>query len=128
MNWDHVGLKCADIGKSLHFYCDLLGFELQEKLEILGRTFLFVGNGSTRIELEQGAPSDTQINPRFQTGQNHLAFLVPDVKALVDRLKSGGVPVVLEPFSTRPGRLVAFVEDPDGVFIQLIELLNENPS
>jgi hypothetical protein len=40
----------------------------------------------------------------------------------VERLKSGGVPIVLPPFQTRPDRRVAFVEDPDGVFVQFIEL------
>jgi catechol 2,3-dioxygenase-like lactoylglutathione lyase family enzyme len=87
-----------------------------------------VGNETTSIEIEQGNPGDKQIDPRFQTGQNHLAFLVEDIRALVDRLKTRDVPIALEPFSTRPDRLVAFIEDPDGVFIQLIELIDETVS
>jgi len=125
MRWDHVGLKCADLERSLTFYRDLLGFQVLEELEILGRRFTFVGNETTSIEIEQANPGDRQIDPRVQTGQNHLAFRVDDVRALVDRLKARGVPILLEPLSTRPGRLVAFVEDPDGVFIQFIELLKE---
>lgn len=125
MRYDHVGLKCADLERSLAFYCDTLGFRVLEELEIFGRRFTFVGNETTAIELEQGNPGDTRIDPRSQTGQNHLAFLVDDVRELAARLASRGVPIVLEPLSTRPGRLVAFVEDPDGVFIQLIELVDE---
>ncbi len=125
MKWDHVGIKCADIEKSLAFYCDLLGFEIQEKLEIMGKTFYFVGNESTSIEMEAGNPGDTQIDPRFQTGQNHLSFLVDDVQAMVDRLKDKGVPILLEPFPSRPDRLTSFIEDPDGVFIQMIQLLDK---
>jgi len=125
MRYDHLGIKCADLERSLAFYCDVLGLRILEELEIFGRRFTFVGNETTSIELEQGNPGDTPIDPRTQTGQNHLAFLVEDVRSLVDRLKSQGVAIALEPLSTRPGRLVAFVEDPDGVFIQLIELLDE---
>jgi catechol 2,3-dioxygenase-like lactoylglutathione lyase family enzyme len=76
------------------------------------------------IEIEAGGPDDTQIDPRSQTGLYHLAFTVDDVAALVERLKSEGVPIALEPLSTQPDRLVAFVEDPDGAFIQLIQMLS----
>ena len=124
MKWDHVGIKSSDIRKSLHFYCDILGFERQEEIEILGKTFYFVGNGSTSIEIEAGNPGDTQAEPRLQTGLYHLAFVVDNVRGLVERLKAEAVPIVLEPFSTRPGRLVAFIEDPDGIFIQLIQLVD----
>ena len=124
MKWDHLGIKSSDIGKSLHFYCDLLGLERQEDLEIFGRTYHFVGNDSTSIEIEAGNPGDRRSDPRFQTGLYHLAFTVEDVRGTVERFRSQGVPVVLEPLSPRPGRLVAFVEDPDGVFIQLIQILD----
>ena len=128
MKWDHAGIKCADMERSLHFYCEVLGFRIQEELEIMERRFVLVGNETTSIEIEQGNPGDKQIDPRFQTGQNHLAFLVEDIRTLVERLKTQGVSIVLEPMSTRPDRLVAFIEDPDGVFIQLIELIGEKAS
>ena len=125
MKWDHIGIKSSDIQRSLHFYCEILGFKRQEEVEILGKTYYFVGNGSTSIEIEAGGPDDRQADPRSQTGLYHLAFTVEDVRGLVERLKAEAVPVVLEPISTRPGRLVAFIEDPDGVMIQLIQLLGD---
>lgn len=123
MKYDHVGIKSSDIEKSLHFYCDILGLRRIEDLEIYGKAFHFVGNETTLIEIEAGGPDDTQTDPRFQTGLYHLAFIVEDVKGLVERLKTRGVPIALEPMLSRPDRLTAFVEDPDGVFIQLIELV-----
>jgi lactoylglutathione lyase len=123
MKWNHVGIKSADIQKSLHFYCDLLGLDRKEDLDIFGKSFIFVGNDTVSIEIEAGSPEDRPIDPRTQTGLYHLAFTVEDVTALVERLKAEGVPVALEPLSTQPDRLVAFVEDPDGAFIQLIQLL-----
>ena len=123
MKWDHVGIKSADVQKSLQFYCELLGLEKQEELEIFGKRFCFVGNDTVSIEIEAGSPGDKRIDPRTQTGLYHLAFTVDDVTGLVERLKVEGVPIALEPVSTRPDRLVAFVEDPDGAFIQLIQML-----
>ena len=123
MKWDHIGIKASDVDRSLRFYCDILGLERQEELEIMGKRFYFVGNDTLSIEIEAGNPGDTQADPRTQTGLYHLAFTVDDVESLVDRLKSEGVPIALEPFSTRPDRIVAFVEDPDGAFIQFIQIL-----
>ena len=123
MKWDHLGIKSADVEKSLRLYCEILGLEKQEDLEIFGKRFIFVGNDTISIEIEAGSPGDRRIDPRAQTGLYHLAFTVEDVTGLVERLRSQGVPIALEPMSTRPDRLVACVEDPDGAFIQLIQLL-----
>jgi len=123
MKWDHIGIKASDVDRSLRFYCEILGLESQEELEIMGKRFYFVGNDTLSIEIEACNPGDKQADPRTQTGLYHLAFTVDDVEGLVDRLKSEGVPIALEPVSTRPDRIVAFVEDPDGAFIQFIQLL-----
>jgi len=124
MKWDHIGIKTSDVDKSLRFYTDILGLERQEELEIMGKRFYFVGNDTVSIEIEAGNPNDTQVDPRTQNGLYHLAFTVDDVEGLVDRLKSEGIPIALEPVSTRSDRIVAFVEDPDGAFIQLIQRLS----
>lgn len=122
MKWDHVGIKSRDVTRSLHFYCDLLGLELKEIIEVLGKTLVFVGNDTTLIEIEPGSASDEPADPRSQTGLYHLAFQVRNLDALLARLTADGVQVVLPPFRTRPDRTVAFVEDPDGAFVQLIEI------
>jgi lactoylglutathione lyase len=122
MKWDHIGIKASDVDRSLRFYTDILGLERQEELEIMGKRFYFVGNDTISIEIEEGNADDTQADPRTQTGLYHLAFTVDDVEGLVDRLKSEGIPIALEPLSTRPDRIVAFVEDPDGAFIQFIQI------
>lgn len=123
MRWDHVAIKTADIERSLHFYCGVLGLQRKEEVEILGKTFYFIGNESISIEIEQGAPGEDRAQPRLQTGLYHIALVVDDVAGLVERLRSQGVSVVVEPVATRPDRRVAFIEDPDGVLIQLIELV-----
>ncbi len=124
MRWDHVGIKSSNIEKSLAFYCGVLGLEKQEELEIFGKRFFFVGNDTVSIEIEAGHPSDEQADPRTQTGLYHLAFTVDDLEGLLARLKAAGVPIALPPVSVRPDRIVAFVEDPDGAFIQLIQVID----
>jgi len=124
MRWDHVAIKSADIERSLHFYCGVLGLRKKEEVEILGKTFYFVGNESFSIEIEQGAPGEGRAQPRLQTGLYHVAFVVDDVARIVEHVRSHGVSVVVEPVATRPDRRVAFIEDPDGVLIQLIEFVS----
>ncbi len=124
MRWDHVAIKSSDLDRSLHFYCTLLGFRKKEEVEIAGKTFYFVGNETCSIEIEQSSPTEDRSQPLLHTGLYHMAFIVEDVAALVDHLKLHGVRIVVEPIETRPDRRVAFVEDPDGVLIQLIELLS----
>ncbi len=121
MQWNHVGIKTADIKKSLNFYCDILGLQILQEVSILGKTFYFVGNDSFSIELEEGNPENTQIDSSNQTGLNHISLTVEDAQSTVQSLKEQGVTILLEPIQTQPDRWVAFVQDPDGVFIQFIE-------
>ena len=87
MKWDHIGIKSSDVDRSLRFYTDILGLEMQEELEIMGKRFYFVGNDTVSIEIEAGNPGDTQVDPRTQTGyclcrhfkNGHLRMNLADV-------------------------------------------------
>ena len=122
MKWNHVGIKTSNVDRSMHFYCDILGLRKQEDVEIMGKMFHFVGNDEISIEIEECNPGDTQADVRVLSGLYHLSFTVEDVKGLVSHLEANKVPIALPPMQSRPDRITAFVEDPDGVFIQLIEL------
>ncbi len=121
MKWNHVGIKSANVERSLDFYCKVLGLRLIDSAEILGKKFIFVGNDSISIEIEQCNPSDTQANASSMTGLNHISLTIEeDIHACVKRLKERNAKIVLEPLSPRPDRMVSFIEDPDGVLIQII--------
>lgn len=123
MKWNHTGIKTSDMARSLHFYIDVLGFQMQEELNLLGKIFYFVGNDTVLLEIEEGNPNDTQANAMVLTGLYHLCFTVEDLEKTAKHLRENQVKFLLEPSQFRPDRKIAFIEDPDGVLIQLIEYL-----
>jgi lactoylglutathione lyase len=119
----HSGIKSADIDKSLDFYTRILALEVLERIDLVGRRFYFIGNDKTRIEIEQSNPGDEMINVDKGYGLYHLAFAVEDLEGLAARLKAESVRFIMEPMQLRADRKIAFIEDPDGVRIQLIEFV-----
>jgi lactoylglutathione lyase len=122
MRFYHLGIKTKDLAASRRFYCEWLGLREIETVEILGKKFYFIGNDSFQIELEEGNPGDTQAEPSRMTGLNHMSLVVDDIHALVKNLKEKGA-AVLDPFHPRPDRWTTFLNDPDGVLIQIIQYI-----
>jgi catechol 2,3-dioxygenase-like lactoylglutathione lyase family enzyme len=50
MKWNHTGIKTTNLEKSIHFYCDILGFRKLEEVVILNKKYIFVGNDTVKIE------------------------------------------------------------------------------
>lgn len=122
MKWDHCGIRAANLERSLHFYTEVLGLELLEVVQVLDQSFYFVGNTTVRIEIEQGKTAE--LAAQGQTaGLYHLAFSVDDLEGLARRLREREVTFLLPPSQFREDRKIAFIQDPDGVFIQLIQYL-----
>jgi catechol 2,3-dioxygenase-like lactoylglutathione lyase family enzyme len=123
MKWYHVGIKAAASELSVQFYRDILGLEVIDRVEIWGKQFIFVGNDTISIEIEQANPGDTQSDPSSMTGLNHFSVVVEDIRALVSKAREKGADVLMDPFHPRPDRLTTFIRDPDGVMIQLIQFV-----
>jgi catechol 2,3-dioxygenase-like lactoylglutathione lyase family enzyme len=121
LRWDHAGIKAADVERSLHFYCDILGLRKLETVDLFGRQYHFVGNDSIQIEIEEGRPTDVQADMATSTGLFHLALEVEDLDGAAERLLHAGVTFVISPCQHRPDRRICFFRDPDGVFIQMIQ-------
>ena len=124
-------IRVSNLDRSLQFYINALGMhELRRESFIVGRfTLLFVGYGKevndTVLELTYNW--DEQ---RYEhgSGYGHLALEVADIYAACVRLASMGVKVVREPgpmaFAADESDVretIAFIEDPDGYRIELIE-------
>jgi lactoylglutathione lyase len=124
MKWDHCGIRAGDLERSLRFYTDVLGLELLEVVTVLDQPFYFVGNDTVRIEIEQANPAQIAAATGPQAGLYHLAFEVDDLEGAADRLRDAGAQFLLPPSQFREDRKIAFILDPDGVFIQLIQYLN----
>jgi catechol 2,3-dioxygenase-like lactoylglutathione lyase family enzyme len=123
MRWDHAGIKSRDVKKSLEFYTGALGWRQLEVITIFDKNFYFVGNDSIRLEIEEANATDTRAEMGAMSGLYHMALAVDDLDGLAGRLDAHGAKFILRPSQFRPDRKIAFVEDPDGVFIQLIQYL-----
>jgi catechol 2,3-dioxygenase len=115
----HVHLKVADIDRSLGFYCDVLGFGLQQRI---GDEAAFVSAGGYHHHIglntwhsRGGAPP-----PQSSTGLFHLAIRYPSRRALADalrRLTDAGVQ--LGGASDHGVSEALYLDDPDGNGIEL---------
>ncbi len=128
MKWYHVGIKAASGEASVRFYRDILGLEVIDRVKIWGKPFIFVGNDTVSIEIEQANPGDTPSDPSSMTGLNHFSLIVEDIQTLVSHAREKGACVLMDPFHPRPDRLTTFIRDPDGVMIQLIEFVSDDPA
>jgi lactoylglutathione lyase len=120
----HSAVWVADIDRTLAFYVDGLG--LERSSEFVGgdgeRNVFVAGGSGTEIQFRYDP--DREVSDESGTdGFDHFAVEVADVDAEVDRLVAEtGCPVRREPFDADvAGARVAFVEDPDGYVIELLE-------
>lgn len=122
----HTMIRVFDLDKSIEFYTNYLGMSLLRKKDYPGGKFTlaFVGYGAeedhTVIELthnwEQSEPYD--LGNAF----GHIALGVPDIYKTCETLEEAGVTISRKPGPMKHGTtVIAFIEDPDGYKIELIE-------
>jgi lactoylglutathione lyase len=121
----HTMIRVGDLERSLAFYTQVLGMKLLRRHEYPdGRfTLAFVGYGP---ESEQAA---IELTHNWDTasydlgkGFGHVALEVPDAAKACAEIKARGGKVVREAGPMKHGTtVIAFVEDPDGYRIELIE-------
>lgn len=122
----HTMLRVGNLERSLHFYTQILGMKLLRKQDFPeGRfTLAFVGyaDESEQAVLELTHNWDTE---RYDlgTGYGHIAIGVDDVYRTCDNIRVAGGTIVREPGPMKHGTTVlAFVEDPDGYKIELLDV------
>ena len=121
----HTMLRVADLGESLAFYTGVLGMQLLRRTDYPeGKfTLAFVGfddeASSAVIELTHNWGVD-----KYEIGNafGHIAIEVEDAYAACEKIKQRGGKVVREAGPMKHGStVIAFVEDPDGYKIELIQ-------
>ncbi|MFT9257604.1 MAG: lactoylglutathione lyase [Acetobacter sp.] len=122
----HTMLRVKNLEQSLAFYSLLGMHELRRRDVPAGQyTLVFIGfadndAGQAEVELTYNWGQDDGYE--IGTGFGHLAVGVPDVAAAVERVRAGGGKVTREAGPVQFGTtVIAFVEDPDGYKIELIE-------
>ena len=121
----HTMLRVTDLEKSLAFYSEILGMRLLRRKDYPeGKfTLAFIGYGeesdTAAIELTHNwGVSDYQLGDAY----GHIAIEVPDAYAACSAIKLRGGKVTREAGPMKHGdTVIAFVEDPDGYKIELIQ-------
>jgi lactoylglutathione lyase len=121
----HTMLRVSDLEQSLAFYIGVLGMKLLRKKDYeSGRfTLAFVGYGDEEstavIELTHNWDTKNYV---LGDAFGHVAIGTDDIYATCDRIRSAGGKIVREPGPMKHGNtVIAFVEDPNGYRIELIE-------
>ena len=121
----HTMLRVGDLQRSIDFYTQVIGMRLlrtsdnpeyQYKLAFLG-----FGNNPKHAELELTYNYGVSQYD-MGTAYGHIALGVPDAAAAVERIRAAGGKVTRDAGPVKGGTtVIAFVEDPDGYKIELIE-------
>ncbi len=122
----HTMLRVGDLDRSLLFYTEVLGMDLLRRKDYpSGRfTLAFVGYGdeSDTTVLELTHNWDTS-HYELGSAYGHIALGVDDIYATCAAIAAKGGKVVREPGPMKHGNtVIAFVEDPDGYKVELIQI------
>lgn len=121
----HTMLRVGDLARSIDFYTNVLGMRVLRTTDRPDQKYslAFVGYGDER----ENAVLELTYNygvERYElgTGYGHVAIAVADAKAACDAVRAKGGKVTREAGPVKGGTtVIAFVQDPDGYKIELIE-------
>jgi len=126
----HTMLRVGDLQRSIDFYTKVLGMNLLRTTERPEQKYslAFVGYGRNPEHAELELTYNYGVE-RYEMGTafGHIAIGVPDVHAACERIRASGGNVTREPGPVKGGiTVIAFVTDPDGYKIELIQRANES--
>ena len=119
----HTRMRVSDLERSIRFYCDHLGFVVRSKSDRspAGNQIVHLelpGNEHT-LELTYSSDYDLKVPEDLM----HLAIGVPDLIACCDQLERNGIEIWPDGWREKfeSGSKMAFIDDPDGYEIELLE-------
>lgn len=122
----HAAFAVHDVEKTLAFY-RLLGVEEAFRLHhddgALMLVYLHVA-GDRFIEIFPGGP---EPDPNRKGSFMHVCLLTGDLSGVVEHLRGEGVEIDREPVTGLDGNLQAWIRDPDGNAIELMQLVEDSP-
>jgi lactoylglutathione lyase len=117
----HTSITVKDMDESTAFYTERLGMTLESRREIKQNNaeiaFLKIGGTDHRIELTWW-----KDKKEYAEGDqlDHIAFGVKDLRKTVEAMRAEGVEIAKEPYSLGSTQ-IAFIKDPNGIWLELIE-------
>jgi lactoylglutathione lyase len=124
----HASIRTSNMKRSIDFYTRLLGLKIVKRMEIeqTNAELVFLqdpdAKGAT-LELTFYRDQKKFIQADYEDRLfDHLAFEVEDMTKTIVAMRKAGVTITDEPYRLSPnGSLLAFVEDPDGTLIELVQ-------
>ncbi len=123
----HTSIRTSSMDRSIDFYNRLLGLKLLSRREIKATNaeiaFLQDAEGKgCKLELTYYRNQTKYSQPEYEERLfDHLGFEVKDIKKTIDSLRKENVTITDEPFEFNEHTTIAFIEDPDGTLIELIQ-------
>lgn len=119
----HVMIRVKDIQKSLDFYEKLLGMKVVKVMELDDSRLHFLADEYGEVQIELTENFETPDNG-YENGSafGHFAFETESFDDFTQKLKKYGYEYLYEPFFLEGANLkIAFIKDPDGNEIEIIE-------
>ncbi len=124
----HTSIRTRNLQRSIDFYHRFFSLEVLSRriIEATSAEIVFLrdpeGKGCT-LELTFYRKQEKFIQPEYEDRLfDHLGFEVVDISKILDEMRKEGITITNEPFwLTEKGPIIAFIEDPDGTLIELIQ-------
>ena len=123
MKFLHSMIRVKNVDESLRFYTELFNMKMVEKRRLEDCWLYFLSDEENTCQIELTYNDETPIDGyAIGNGFGHFAFQVESMEKFSEKMKKFGYEYLYEPFDlTGKGSLIAFVKDPDGYEIELIE-------
>ncbi len=127
----HTMLRVGNLQRSIDFYTQVLGMDLLRTSDNpqYQYTLAFVGYGCNPDHAELELTYNYGVEHYdLGTAYGHLALGVPDAYAACDKIRAAGGQITREAGPVKGGTtVIAFVTDPDGYKVELIERREASP-
>ena len=126
MKFLHSMIRVKDIEKSLDFYTKVLDMEIDSKRRLDDCWLYFLSDKDKTCQIELTYNDETPENGyEIGTGFGHFAFGINSFDEFTKKLTDLGYDYLYPPFDLNgKGSMIAFIQDPDGYEIELIESVN----
>lgn len=123
MKFLHTMIRVKDIDASLKFYTEVLNMKLDHKKRLEDCWLYFLTDEENTCQIELTVNDETpEKGYNIGTGFGHFAFSVDSLDAFTAKIAKLGYDYLYPPFDLNgKGSKIAFINDPDGYEIELIE-------
>lgn len=131
IGFDHVGLSVADLEGAAAFYASAFGFSPQLEFGLAPhpvRGLMMSHESGVRLELFQherstaGIRATSPVEAIATRGYGHFALTATDIQdAFQSAIRAGARPMIPPSPSPEPGIRFAFLTDPEGNLVELVE-------